>query len=273
MRDGIADAGAADGFVTLLLQLGKADGTFIERVHDARVLVRVGQERSGGLGIHEQGSELGGGDLKADFRKLLSIVLSEVISEMILEMREAELVFLFGGPFPVPAASAPIGNIAFGDGDAAFRQGPDDFGIRNVVMEEFIDQVALEFRQAGNFAIAHALTETRAGHRRGSRKDTGVSAVSRLERASAGGLDGPTLDERTFLFDAIGALVQKILQARGGAVGSRDRFGDDCKGTWSVGALSVKRLSGRVFHLRRGGDFFGGIHGGFGVCGCLCETN
>lgn len=65
--------------------------------------------------------------MKADFRELLGVVFAQVIGEMILEVRKAKLVLLFGAPFLVTAASAPIGDIAFGDGDVALRKSPDDF--------------------------------------------------------------------------------------------------------------------------------------------------
>src|ERR1043166_3658382 len=122
IRNGVADAGAAHIFVPILLQLAEAGRALIESIHDPGIVVRVGEERGGGLRIHEQGSELGGGDLKADFGKLLGVVFAEVIGEMILEVSKAELVLLLGAPFLVTAASAPIGDIAFGDGDAALRK-------------------------------------------------------------------------------------------------------------------------------------------------------
>ena len=153
-RESAAAARAADIFITIVLQLFEADRTFIESIDDPGEFVRVGEERGGRLRVHEEGSELGGGDLKADLRQLLGVVFAEVIGEMILEMSEAKLVLLFGTPFLVTAASAPVGHVAFGDCDVALGKGPDDFGIGNVVVEEFVDHVAFEFGQAGDFAVA-----------------------------------------------------------------------------------------------------------------------
>jgi hypothetical protein len=164
------------------------------------------------LRVHEEGSELGGGDLKADFGKLLGVVFAEVIGEVILEVREAELVLLLGAPFLITAASAPVGDIAFIDGDVALGKSPDDFGIGNVVVEEFVDHVAFEFGQAGDFAVADALTEVSAdGGRSG---DDALERIARgVRRISCGWLDGSALDESAFLFDTVRAVVEKILQA------------------------------------------------------------
>jgi len=154
VRDGVADTCAVDIFIAILLQLAEPDRTLVESLYDPGVFVRVGEERGSRLRIHEQGSELGGGDLEADFRKLLGIVFAEVIGEMILEVSEAKLVLVLGAPFLVTAPSTPIGDITFGDGDAALGKRPDDFGIGNVVVEKFVDHVTCEFRQAGDFAAA-----------------------------------------------------------------------------------------------------------------------
>jgi len=175
------------------------------------------------LWVHEEGSELGGGDLKADFRQLLGVVFAEVIGEMILEVREAELVFLLGTPFLVTAASAPIGDIAFSDGDVALGKSPDDFGIGNVVVEEFVDHIAFEFGQAGDFAVAHALTEGAGGGGR-SRDDAGDWSVRGLMSSR---LDGSALDESAFLFDTVRAVVEKIFQSGGGDSALRESFGVD----------------------------------------------
>jgi hypothetical protein len=159
--DGVTNACATDGFVSFLLHLGEPDGTLIEGFDDPGVFVRVGEERGGGLWIHEERRELGRGDLEADFRKLLGIVLAEVIGEMILQVSEAKLVFLLGAPFLVTAAGAPVGDVAFGDGDATLAKRPDNFGMGDVVVQEFVDHVSFEFRQAGDFAVAGALAEAR----------------------------------------------------------------------------------------------------------------
>jgi len=199
-RESAAAAGPADIFITILLQLFEADRTFIESIDDPGEFVRVGKERGGRLRVHEEGRELGGGDLKADFRKLLGVVFAQVIGEMILEVREAKLVLLLGTPFLVTAARAPVGDIAFGDGDVSLCKSPDDFGIGNVVVEKFVDHVAFEFGQAGNFAVAHALTELSAG---GGRSGDDALECRGLRRIGCGWLDGAALDERAFLFDAV----------------------------------------------------------------------
>ena len=87
VRDGVADTGVAQIFIAILLQLSEPDRTLVESLYDPGVFVRVGEERGSGLRVHEQGSELGGGDLEADFRKLRGIVFAEVIGEVILEER------------------------------------------------------------------------------------------------------------------------------------------------------------------------------------------
>src|SRR4051812_22262324 len=129
---GVADACAADIFVTSILQLLEPDRTFIEALNDPGVFVWVGEQRGGCLGIHEQGSELGGGDLKTDFGKFLRVMFAQIIGEVILEVGKTKLIFLFCAPLLIAAASTPVGNIAFGDGDAALLESPDDFGIGNV---------------------------------------------------------------------------------------------------------------------------------------------
>ena len=90
-------------------------------------------------------------------------MFAEVIGEMILELGEAQLVLLLGAPFLVTAASAPVGDVAFGDGDAALAKCPDDFGIGNMVMEEFVDHVAFEFGQAGDLAFRTRLPRRTEG--------------------------------------------------------------------------------------------------------------
>src|SRR2546430_660888 len=106
IRDGVADTCAVDIFIAILLQLAEPDRTFIESLYDPGVFVRVGEEQGSRLRIHEQGSERGGGDLEADFRKLRGIVFAEIIGEVILEVSEAKLVLLLSPPFLVTAASA-----------------------------------------------------------------------------------------------------------------------------------------------------------------------
>ena len=65
-------------------------------------------------------------------------------------------MLLLSAPFLIAAAGLPIGDIAFGNVDAELVESADDFGIREVVEEHAVDQVALEFGQAGDFAIAYA---------------------------------------------------------------------------------------------------------------------
>ena len=147
---------------------------FRSGVDDLGVFVWVGEKGTGGLWVHEEGGQLGGGDLETDFGELLGIVLAEVIGEVVLEMREADLVVLLDAPFVVTAAGAPVGDIAFGDGDSAFGECPDDFGVGNVVVEEFVDHIAFEFGQASDFAIAQALREERAEGGRGGDDGGGI---------------------------------------------------------------------------------------------------
>ena len=163
--DGVADGCAAHILITIILEFLEPGRTFVQGIDDLGVFVGVSEERVGGLRIHEQGSELGGGNLKSDFRELLGVVFAQVIGEMVLEVGKAELVFLLCAPFFVTTASAPVGDIAFGDGDAAVFKGPDDFRIGNIIVKEFVDHVAFESWQAGDFSVAHALAEV--GGRRG----------------------------------------------------------------------------------------------------------
>src|SRR5690349_24533320 len=88
-------------------------------------------------------------------------------SKLTLEVSQTELVFLFGAPLAVTAAGAPVGNVAFGDGDCALAQGPDDLAVGDVVMEGLVVEVAFELGQAGDFAVAHALAEQGVGRRCG----------------------------------------------------------------------------------------------------------
>jgi hypothetical protein len=209
--NGVADPGATHIVITIRLKFLEPGRTFVQGIDDPGIFVRIGEQGGGGLWIHEQGSELSGGNLEPDFRELLGVMFAQVISEMILEVSEAELVFLFSAPFLVTTASAPVGDIAFGDRDIAFFQGPDDFRIGNVIMEEFIDQVAFEFWQAGNFSVAQALAE-----RRGGRGRSGDDAFVRIIRGvlGCGGLDGAALDEGAFLFDAVRAVVEEVTESR-----------------------------------------------------------
>jgi len=61
------------------------------------------------------------------------------------------------------------------------------------------------------------------------------------------GFHGSAVDERPFLFDPIGAVVEKILQVGSGCVAGRGRFGVERGGDDEVerGAWSVEGRSGR----------------------------
>ena len=208
-----------------MLQFAEPDGAFIESLDDLGVFTGVGEQGGGGLGVHQQGGQLGGGDLEADFGELLGIVLAEVIGEVVLEVSQAELVVLLGAPFLVAAASAPVGDIAFGDGDAELGEGPDDFAVGDVVVEELVDHIALEFGQASDFAVAEALREERAGGGR-SGDDVRAKAGGRRRGLGYSRLDSPALDESALLFDTEGAVAEEVLQVSGGrALG--DRLGVD----------------------------------------------
>lgn len=219
----VSDTCEAHILITIFLEFFEPYRTFVEGIDYPGVFIGVGEEHGGGFGIHEDGSELGGGNLKADFRELLGIVFTQVVGEVILEVSDAELVFLLGTPFLVTAASAPVGDIAFGDGDAALCQSPDDLGIADIIVKELIDHVALGFGQAGNFSVAHALVEQSSGSGWVG-EDARVRIVSGLGSCGCGRLNSATLDEGAFLFDPVGAVVKEVSEGRGGAGGVRDGF-------------------------------------------------
>lgn len=223
----VANGRAADILVTIILEFFEPGGTFVEGIDDPGIFVGVGEERGGGLGVHEEGSELGSGHLEADFRELLGVMFAEVIGEVVLEMSEAALVFLFGAPFLVTAAGAPVGDIAFGDGDAALFQSPDDLGIAGIIVEELVDQVAFGFRQARDFPVAGALAEPGGGRGR-----KGEYALVRIVsgRQVCGRLNGPALDEGAFLFDTVGAVAEEVSEGRGGASGLGDSLDVEDRG-------------------------------------------
>ena len=116
-----------------------------------------GDQGEGFFGV-ELGAENGlgearGHDLEADFRDLGGVVAEEV-GESILVQASLDEEGLVGAPLAIAAASGPIRDIAGSDSDAAFVEGLDDFVVGYGVGEHAIDHVALEFGQAGDFAIA-----------------------------------------------------------------------------------------------------------------------
>lgn len=59
-------------------------------------------------------------------------------------------------PFLVAAAGFPIGDVALGDGVAEVVERGDDVFVGDAVIEHVIDEVALEFGEAGDDAVAAA---------------------------------------------------------------------------------------------------------------------
>ena len=53
-----------------------------------------------------------------------------------------------------PIRIFPVGDIVYGDGEAAFAESFGDVGMRNVVAEHAINHVAFQVREAGDFAVA-----------------------------------------------------------------------------------------------------------------------
>jgi len=108
------------------------------------------------LGFEEELGELGGSELEADFGELAGIAFAEVFEEVVLEEAGFEGAILFDAPVAVATASFPVGDITFGDFELVFVECTDDFGMRDVVAEHAVDQVADGVGKAGDFAVAGA---------------------------------------------------------------------------------------------------------------------
>jgi hypothetical protein len=121
-----------------------------EGADDAEVLVEVGFEISG---FDEQFGEGSGSELETDFRKLAGVLFAEEIHEGILANAVFEDVFLIFEPIEI-AAAGPIGDVASGDGAADFIKGLDDVWVGGALGEHLVDEVALEFGEASDIAVA-----------------------------------------------------------------------------------------------------------------------
>lgn len=131
-----------------------------EHINNFGIFFGLGGKLLDGLGVEEHGGELSGSDLKTDFGELRGVVLAKVIGEVVLHHGELELPFLFEAPFLVAAAGAPVGDVALGDDDALLVEGSNDFFLRYIVLEQAADKVAVEFGQAGDFAVACIMAGT-----------------------------------------------------------------------------------------------------------------
>src|SRR5436190_17195719 len=154
MFGSVADRAPVDGVVAVFLQSADVSGEAAEHVHNLGIVLGVGSELLDGGGIQQHGGELGGGDLKAYLGDLGGVVLAEVIGEIILQVGELKLALLFGAPFLIAAASFPIGDVAFSDRNSFLVESSNDFGMGKVIVEHAVDQVALQFRETGDFTVA-----------------------------------------------------------------------------------------------------------------------
>jgi hypothetical protein len=143
-------AHGASAIVAIFLEPEDFTTETAERADDAQVLVEVGFEITG---FDEQFGEGGGGELEADFRELAGVLFAEEIHEGILAGAVFEDLFLIAKPIEI-AAPGPIGDVAGGDGAADFIEGLDDVGVSGAVGEHLVDEVALEFGEASDIAVA-----------------------------------------------------------------------------------------------------------------------
>lgn len=163
-------------------------GEAAEHIHDLRILLRISGQLAGGVGLQQSQGELGSGNLETDLGQLGGIVFTNVVREMVLEMRKLELAFLFVAPFLVSAASLPVGDVAFSGLNLEFFESTDDLAVGSVVVEHAIDHVALEFGQTGDFAVADVGRDARGRMLEGSSAMQGACCwkVGRLESWNGG---------------------------------------------------------------------------------------
>ena len=181
--DGFAAVNFADGFdglgvflfLALELVAGVAEGTaavaeFVEFDHFIADAAERGDQGEALLGV-EVGAEdelgvAGGHDLEADFGEASGVIVKE-IGEVILLEAGFEGEGLLVAPLAVAAAGDPVGDVAGGEFEAAVGQGGGDGGMGDGVGEHVVDQVAFEFRQVGDFAVAGFGFESAGGRRLG----------------------------------------------------------------------------------------------------------
>jgi hypothetical protein len=146
-------AHGTSAIVAILLEPEDFTTETAERADDAQVLVEVGFEITR---FDEQFGEGGGSELEADFRELAGVLFAEEVHEGILASTVFEDLFLIVEPIEI-AAPGPVRDVAGRDGAADFIEGLDDVGVSGAVGEHLVDEVALEFGEASDIAVATML--------------------------------------------------------------------------------------------------------------------
>jgi hypothetical protein len=142
--------------VTELLDLHELVGNAAKGIGDADVAVEAGV-RVGGLGMsgQEELAQMSGGDLEAGDRQVNVVVVGQDVEDGFFANAVGSEAFLVQEPVLV-ATLVPVGNVARGNGVAELSQGSDDFFVSDTVFEHVVDEVALGFREGGDFAVTTA---------------------------------------------------------------------------------------------------------------------
>ena len=150
----VALAEPPGGIIAVLLEGMELSGEPAERTHHAGEVLGIGHQLFPSFGLGEELGEASGGELEADFGELAGVIFAEELEEIILGDPAFEDAVLFKAPLAIAAAGFPIGDVPLSDAEPNFVESVDDFLVGNVIAQHAADHVALEFRQAGDFAIA-----------------------------------------------------------------------------------------------------------------------
>jgi hypothetical protein len=142
------------GIVAVLLESMNLGGETAKYPNEVCISLRVLDELLVGVGLEQHLGDLSGSELEADLGESAGVGFPEVLGEIVLEQAGFQRTILCKAPFLVTAAGFPVGYIAFGDANADFIEGTDDFRVGQVVAEHAIDHVALEVREPRDFAVA-----------------------------------------------------------------------------------------------------------------------
>jgi hypothetical protein len=144
------------GVIAIFLEFAEFTAEAAEGADDAAIFEGFGGELGAGDGVEEETGEVGGGELEADFRELRGVFDAKELQEVVLldVMLDGEVLFV--EPFAVAAASFPVGDVLFGDVVVEFFESGDDVFVRDTVLEHLVDEVAFEFGEASDDAVAAA---------------------------------------------------------------------------------------------------------------------